>query len=64
MHNHCFRTRFRCKIWASLRNFFAPPGVPSWLGVCCGDCCLVTSVSYATQLSLFTMKFFRFNIKL
>jgi len=29
-----------------------------------GDCCLVTSVSYATQLSLFTIKFFRFNIKL
>jgi len=29
-----------------------------------GDCCLVTSVSYATQISLFTIKFFRFNIKL
>jgi len=28
-----------------------------------GDCCLVTSVSYATQLSLFTTKFFRFDIK-
>jgi len=28
-----------------------------------GDCCLVTFVSYATQLSLFTIKFFRFNIK-
>jgi len=28
-----------------------------------GDCCLVTSVSYATQLRLFTIKFFRFNIK-
>ena len=28
-----------------------------------GDCCLVTSVSYATQLSLFTIQFFRFNIK-
>jgi len=27
------------------------------------DCCLVTSVSYATQLSLFTIKFIRFNIK-
>jgi len=27
------------------------------------DCCLVTSVSYATQFSLFTIKFFRFNIK-
>jgi len=29
-----------------------------------GDCCIVTSVSYATQLSLFTIKFFRFIIKL
>jgi len=28
-----------------------------------GDCCLVTSVSYATQLSLFTIKIFRFSIK-
>ena len=28
-----------------------------------GDCCLVTSVSYATQLNPFTIKFFRFNIK-
>jgi len=27
-----------------------------------GDCCLVTSVSYATQLSLFTIKIFRFDI--
>ena len=27
-----------------------------------GDCCLVTSISYATQLSLFTIKIFRFNI--
>jgi len=29
-----------------------------------GDRCLATSVSYATQLSLFTIKFFRFIIKL
>jgi len=28
-----------------------------------GDCCLMTSVSYATQFSLFTIKIFRFNIK-
>jgi len=28
-----------------------------------GDCCLMTSVSYATQLSLITIKFFGFNIK-
>jgi len=28
-----------------------------------GDCCLVTSASYATQLSLFTIKFFWFDIK-
>jgi len=31
--------------------------------VSAGDCCLVTSVSYATQLSLFIIKFFRFNVK-
>jgi len=31
--------------------------------VSAGDCCLVTSVSYATQLSLFTITSFRFNIK-
>ena len=29
-----------------------------------GDCCLVTSVSYATQPSLFTIKFFMLNTKL
>ena len=23
MHNHCFRTCYRCKIWALLRKFFA-----------------------------------------
>jgi len=34
MHNHCFRTCYRCKIWASLIKFFIPPGVPSWLRVC------------------------------
>ena len=28
-----------------------------------GDCCLVTSASYAIQLSVFTVKIFRFNIK-
>jgi len=28
-----------------------------------GDCCLVTSASYATQLSLLKIKNFRFNIK-
>ena len=28
-----------------------------------GDCYLVTSVSYATQLRLYTINFFRFNIK-
>jgi len=28
-----------------------------------GDCYILTSVSYGTQLSLFTIKFFRFNIK-
>jgi len=61
-HNHCFRTCYRCKIWAFLRKFFAPSGVQSWLGFA-GDCCLVTSVSYATQLSLFAIKFFNFYIK-
>jgi len=34
MHNHCSRTCLRCKICASLRKFFAPLGVPSWLWVC------------------------------
>jgi len=33
MHNHCFRTLYRCKIWAYLRKLF-PLGVPSWLRVC------------------------------
>jgi len=28
-----------------------------------GDCCLVSFVTYATHFSLFTIKFFRFNIK-
>jgi len=42
-------------------NSTPPPGVQSWLQVA-SDCCLVTSVSHATQLSLFTIKFFRFNI--
>jgi len=34
MHNRCFRTCYRCKIWASIRNCFAPSGVASWLRVC------------------------------
>jgi len=33
-HNHWFRTRYRWKIWASLRKLFAPSGVQSWLRVC------------------------------
>jgi len=62
MHHHCFRTCYRCKISASLRKFFAALEFQAdyWSA---GDCYLVTSVSYATQLSLFTIKFFRFNIK-
>jgi len=61
MHNHCFRTCHRCKIWASLRTFFVPLLSQAGYGSA-GDCFLVTSVSYAIQLSLFTIKFFRFNI--
>jgi len=34
MHNHGFRTCYRCKIWVSLRKLFAPHGVQSWLRVC------------------------------
>jgi len=55
-------TFYQCKIWASFRKLFVPLGVPSWLRVC-WLLLLVTSVSYATQFSLFTIKFFRFNIK-
>jgi len=62
MHNHCFRTWYWCKIWASHRKFFTPLVSQAGYGSA-GDCCLVTSVSYATQHSLFTIKFFRFNMK-
>jgi len=62
MHNYCFRTCYRCEIWASHRKSFAPPGVQTGYGAA-GDCCLVTSVIYATQPSLFTIKIFRFFIK-
>jgi len=34
IHTHCFRTWYRCKIWASLRKLFAHPGVQSTLRVC------------------------------
>ena len=34
MQNHCFRTCYRCKIWVSLRKFFALHGIQSWLRVC------------------------------
>jgi len=34
MHNHCFRICYQCKTWASLRQFFSPPGVQSWIRVC------------------------------
>ena len=43
---------------------YSPPPLVSKAGYgSAGDCCLATSVSYATQLSLFTIKFCRFNIK-
>jgi len=61
-HNHCFRACYRCKIWASLRKLLASLVSQAGYGSA-GDCCLVTSVSYATQLSLVTITFFRFNIK-
>jgi len=56
MHNHCSRTCFRCKICASLRKLFAPPGVPSWLRVCwwllpCDFCSLCHSAqSFHNQI--------------
>jgi len=34
VHNRCFRTCYRCKIWTPLGKLFAPPGVPSWLRAC------------------------------
>jgi len=40
MHNHCFRTCYRYKIWSSLRNFFAPQVSQAGYGSA-GDCCLV-----------------------
>ena len=63
MHNHCFRACYRCKIWASLRKLFALPWCPKLVTGLRVKCCLVTTVSFATQLSLFTIAFFRFNIK-
>ena len=39
-----------------------PPLVSKLVTGLLGNCCLVTSVSYATQLSLFTIKIFGFNI--
>ena len=56
MYNHCFRTCYRCKIRTSVRKFFTPLVSQAGYGSA-GDCCLVTSVSYATQLSIFTIKF-------
>ena len=61
MHTHCFLSCYRCKIWVSSEN--SSPLVSKAGYGSAGDCYLVTSVSYATQLSLFTIKFFRFNIK-
>ena len=63
MHNHCFRACYRCKIWAPLRKLFALPWCPKLVTGLRVKCCLVTTVSFATQLSLFTIAFFRFNIK-
>ena len=62
IHTHCFRTWYRCKIWASLKSYSPTLVSKSGYGFA-GDCCLVTSVSYATQVSLFTIKFFTFDIK-
>jgi len=59
MRNHCLRTCYRCKIWAYLRKFFAPPGIPNYGYGSAGECCLMTTVSFATQLSLFPIKFLR-----
>jgi len=59
MRNHCLRTCYRCKIWAYLRKFFAPPGIPNYGYGSAGECCLMTTVSFATPLSLFPIKFLR-----
>jgi len=71
MHNHCFRCYMLCNALSRAINVkFGPPSencsshLVSQAGYgSAGDCCLVTSVSYAIHFSLFTIKFFRFNIK-
>ena len=70
-HNHCFRCYMLCNALLHAINVkFGPPSanysspLVSQAGYgSAGDCCLVTSVSYATRFSIFTIKFFRFNIK-
>ena len=71
MHNHCFRCYMLCNALSRAINVkFGPPSencsshLVSQAGYgSAGDCCLVTSVSYVIHFSLFTIKFFRFNIK-
>jgi len=65
MHNHCFRCYMLCNALLHAINVkFGPPSenysspLVSQAGYgSAGDCC------YATRFSLFTIKFFRFNIK-
>jgi len=56
-HIVCITIVFVHAIQASLRKFIAPLVSQAGYGSV-GGCCLVTSVSFANQLSLFTIKFF------
>jgi len=64
-HTACTTTVFvhaiDVKFWPPSENY-SPPLVSNAGHGSAGDCCLVTSVSYATQLNLFTITFFRLNI--
>ena len=71
VHNHCFRCCMQCNaLLRAINAKFGPPSenrsspLVSQAGYGSAvDCCLVTSVSYATHFILFAYKFFRFNIK-
>jgi len=71
MYNHCFRCYRLCDALLRAINVnFGPPSencsspLVSQAGYGSGgDCCLVTSINFVTHFSLFTNKFFRFDIK-
>jgi len=52
MHNHCFRTCYRCKIWAPSENS-SPLGVPS-----CSRAWFYGKPSFSGVLSFFRYRFF------